>query len=164
MAESEEAGDRGVRLEDLYNEHILRFVANITRIGRLAKPDATATVHSRLCGSTVTVDIVMDGDTFADFAHEVRACALGQTSAAIMAEHIVGATKSDVLAARRQLLEMLKHDGPPPGGRFADLAILEPVKHYKPRHAATMLPFDAVAAALHELEESTANSPAGKAG
>jgi NifU-like protein involved in Fe-S cluster formation len=162
MVESGEAKD--LRLEDLYNDEILRFAGNITRVGRLAAPDASATVHSRLCGSTATVDILMDGDEFVDFAHEVRACALGQTSAAIMASNIVGATKSDVLTARRQLVDMLKHDGPPPDGRFADLAVLEPVRDYKPRHAAVLLPFDAVAAALRQIEDAAAGAVRGEDG
>ena len=70
-------------IDEIYNNRILEFAANIPRIGRLAAPDATATAHSKLCGSTVTVDLVLDGDVVADFAHEVRACALGQASSSI---------------------------------------------------------------------------------
>ena len=139
------------RLEDLYNDKILQFAGNIGRIGRLDAPDATATAHSRLCGSTVTVDIAVENETVVDFAHEVRACALGQASSAIMAKFVVGASLEELLAVRDQMLRMLKEDGPPPGGRFADLAILEPVRDYRARHASTMLTFDAVASAIAQL-------------
>jgi NifU-like protein involved in Fe-S cluster formation len=152
MAENPDS--TGLRLEDLYNEKILQFAGNISRIGRLDAPDATATAHSRLCGSTVTVDIRLDGETVTDFAHEVRACALGQASSAIMAKNIVGATRDELLTAREEMLAMLKDGGPPPGGRFADLAILQPVRDYKARHASTMLTFDAVVSALEQIGEA----------
>lgn len=139
------------RLEDLYNDKILQFAGNIGRIGRLENPDATATAHSRLCGSTVTVDIAVNGDAVVDFAHQVKACALGQASSAIMALQIVGSTFDELLAVRDQMHRMLKEDGPPPGGRFADLAILEPVRDYRARHASTMLTFDAVISAIGQL-------------
>ncbi len=139
------------RLEDLYNDKILQFAGNIGRIGRLEQPDATATAHSRLCGSTVTVDIVVDGNVVVDFAHQVKACALGQASSAIMALQIVGATFDELLAVREQMLRMLKEGGSPPDGRFADLAILEPVRDYRARHASTMLAFDAVANAIGQV-------------
>lgn len=146
---SETSGDR--RLEDLYNVQILKFAGNIGRIGRLDAPDATATAQSRLCGSTVTVDISVSGETITDFAHEVRACALGQASSSIMAQHVVGSTFDELLAVREEMLRMLKQDGPPPGGRFADLAALQPVRDYRARHASTMLTFDAVVDAIASL-------------
>jgi NifU-like protein involved in Fe-S cluster formation len=96
----------------------------------------------------------MDGDTVTDFAHEVRACALGQASSAIMAENIVGATRVELLTVREEMLAMLKHGGPPPGGRFADLAILQPVRDYKARHPSTMLTFDAVVSAIQQIGEA----------
>lgn len=151
VAEMAEPGT-SPRLEDLYNDNILRFAANIQRIGHLDSPDATATAHSRLCGSTVTVELAVDGDRVTDFAHEVRACALGQASSSIMAQRIVGASKDELRAVRTQMLAMLKEGGPPPSGRFADLAILEPVRDYKARHASTMLTFDAVASALDQID------------
>ena len=87
-------------LDDVYNKRILELAATIPRLGRLAAPDASATAHSRLCGSTVTVDIAMDGDVVTDFAHDVKACALGQASSAIMASHVVGATAAELRAPR----------------------------------------------------------------
>ncbi|MHA1559587.1 MAG: iron-sulfur cluster assembly scaffold protein [Alphaproteobacteria bacterium] len=139
------------RLEDLYNDQILKFAGNIGRLGRLEAPDATATAQSRLCGSTVTVDIAVRGETITDFAHEVRACALGQASSSIMAQHIVGTTIDELLAVREEMLRMLKQNGPPPRGRFSDLAVLQPVRDYRARHASTMLTFNAVADAIASI-------------
>ncbi len=138
-------------LNDIYNKQILTFAGTIPRLGRLDNPDATATAHSRLCGSTVTVDLKMDGDRVADFAHDVKACALGQASSSIMAANIVGARAEELRAVREAMLRMLKENGPPPEGRFADLKFLEPVRDYKARHASTMLTFDAVVDALDQI-------------
>src|SRR5260370_3890682 len=90
-------------LNDIYNQKILSFAANIPRLGRLAHPQASATAHSKLCGSTVTVDIAMDGDKVADFAHDVKACALGQASSSIMAHNVVGATAAELRAVREEM-------------------------------------------------------------
>jgi NifU-like protein involved in Fe-S cluster formation len=140
-------------IDEIYNARILGFAGNIGRVGRLARPDATATAHSKLCGSTVTVDIRMEGDTVADFAHEVKACALGQASSSVMARAVVGATAEELRVVRETMWRMLKENGPPPEGRFADLKYLEPVRDYKARHASTMLTFDAVVEALDQVEE-----------
>jgi NifU-like protein involved in Fe-S cluster formation len=139
-------------LSDVYNAKILELAGNIPRLGRLADPDASATAHSRLCGSTVTVDLKMDGDTVTDFAHEVKACALGQASSSIMARHIVGARADELRALRETMRKMLKEDGPPSTGRWADTAVLEPVRDFKARHASTMLTFDAVVSAIDQIE------------
>ena len=143
-------------IDEIYNAKILGFAGNIGRIGRLARPDATATAHSKLCGSTGTVDNRMDGDMVADFAHEVKACALGQASSSVMARAVVGATAQELRAVRETMRAMLKENGPPPEGRFADLKYLEPVRDYKARHASTMLTFDAVVDALGQVEEKRA--------
>jgi NifU-like protein involved in Fe-S cluster formation len=139
-------------IDDIYNRRILELAAGIPRLGRLEKPDATATAHSKLCGSTVTVDLKMDGDTVTDFAHEVRACALGQASSSIMAQNVVGARAAELRTVRAAMLRMLKEDGPAPNGRFAELEVLEPVRAYKARHASTMLTFDAVVDAIDQIE------------
>ncbi len=139
-------------IDDVYNAKILGFAGNIGRIGRLAHADATATAHSKLCGSTVTVDIAMDGDRISDFAQIVKACALGQASSAIMAENVVGATAAEMREVRETMRRMLKENGVPPEGRFADLRYLEPVRDYKARHASTMLTFDAVVDAIDQVE------------
>jgi NifU-like protein involved in Fe-S cluster formation len=143
-------------LDDIYNRQILEFAGTIPRLGRLPSPDATATAHSRLCGSTVTVDVNMNGDTVTDFAHEVKACALGQASSSIMARHVVGATAAELRDVRETMRKMLKEGGPPPGGRFAELKFLEPVRDYKARHASTMLTFDAVVDAVGQIEAKRA--------
>ena len=101
-------------LNDVYNKRILELAGNIPRLGRLARPDATATAHSKLCGSTVTVDLKMDGDTVTDFAHDVKACALGQASSSIMARHVIGAKADELRALRETMRRMLKENGPPP--------------------------------------------------
>jgi NifU-like protein involved in Fe-S cluster formation len=137
-------------LDDVYNRRILELAADIPRLGRLERPDASATAHSRLCGSTVTVDLVTDGDRVTDFAHEVKACALGQASSSVMGRQVVGATVDELREVREQMRRMLKENGEPPSGRWADLAALEPVRGFKARHASTMLTFDAVVQALEK--------------
>ena len=139
-------------LDDIYNARILEFAGNIPRIGRLADPHATARAHSRLCGSTVTVDIKFEDGRVSDFAHDVKACALGQASSSIMARHVLGSTPSELRDLRQTMLTMLKENGPPPEGKWSDLKFLEPVRDYKARHASTMLTFDAVVDAVNQVE------------
>src|SRR5437588_5932181 len=143
-------------LNEVYNSRILELAGNIPRLGRLATPDATATAHSKLCGSTVTVDLKMDGDQITDFAHDVKACALGQASSSIMARNVIGARADELRALRESVRRMLKEDGTPPGGRWADIAVLEPVRDYKARHASTLLTFDAVVDAINQIERNRA--------
>jgi NifU-like protein involved in Fe-S cluster formation len=140
-------------LNDVYNRRILELAADIPRSGRLPHPDASATAHSKLCGSTVTIDLAMEGDRITDFAHDVRACALGQASSSIMARNVVGASAAEVRDIREQMYRMLKENGPAPGGKWADLAVLEPVRDYKARHASTLLTFDAVVDAIGQIEQ-----------
>jgi len=147
-------------IDDVYNAKILGFAGNISRIGRLEHPDASARAHSRLCGSTVTVDLKMADGVVTDFAHEVKACALGQASSAIMAANVVGATAEELRTVRQAMLKMLKENGPPPTGRFEDLKYLEPVRDYKARHASTMLTFDAVVDAIDQIEKREAEKAA----
>jgi NifU-like protein involved in Fe-S cluster formation len=139
-------------LNDVYNAKILELAGNIPRLGRLAAPDASATAHSKLCGSTVTVDLKMADGAVADFAHDVKACALGQASSSIMARHVIGAKPAELRELREAVRKMLKENGPPPNGRWADIAVLEPVRDYTARHASTMLTFDAVVSALDKIE------------
>jgi NifU-like protein involved in Fe-S cluster formation len=147
-------------LNDVYNGRILDLAGNIPRLGRLAGADASATAHSKLCGSTVTVDLKMDGPVVTDFAHEVKACALGQASSSIMARHVVGAKADELRSLRETVRKMLKENGPPPSGKWADIAVLEPVRDYKARHASTMLTFDAVVSAIDQIESRQAQKPA----
>jgi len=140
-------------LNDVYNKRILELAADIPRQGRLAAPDATATAHSKLCGSTVTVDLVLRDGKVADFAHDIKACALGQASSSIMARNVVGSTPDELREIRETVRKMLKENGAPPAdGKWADVAVLEPVRDYKARHASTLLTFDAVVDAIGRLE------------
>jgi NifU-like protein involved in Fe-S cluster formation len=139
-------------LNEVYNKRILELAGNIPRLGRLPAPDASATAHSKLCGSTVTVDLQMVGDTVTQFAHEVKACALGQASSSIMARNVIGAKAPELRVLRDTVRKMLKENGSPPDGKWADIAVLEPVRDYKARHASTMLTFDAVVSAIDQIE------------
>ena len=139
-------------LNEVYNRRILELAASIPRLGRLGDPDATATAHSKLCGSTVTTDIKMDGDVVTDFAHEVKACALGQASSSIMARNVVGSRGQELRELRETVRRMLKENGAPPAGKWADIAVLQPVRDYKARHASTLLTFDAVVSAIDQIE------------
>ena len=140
-------------LNEVYNRRILELAAAIPRIGRLEQPDASATALSKLCGSTVTIDLKMDGDTVTDFAHEVKACALGQASSSIMARNIVGSKASELKALREGVRKKLKENGAPPAnGKWTYIAVLEPVRGYKARHASTLLTFDAVVDAIDQIE------------
>jgi NifU-like protein involved in Fe-S cluster formation len=139
-------------LSEIYNQRILELSANIPRAERLADAHATATAHSKLCGSTVTVDVKLAGDRVAAFGQTVKACLLGQAAAAVMGHNILGSSAEELRAVGAQMRKMLKANGPPPGGRWADLAVLEPVRDHKARHASTLLVFDAVEAALAAAE------------
>jgi NifU-like protein involved in Fe-S cluster formation len=139
-------------LSDVYNKRILELAADIPLLERLDRPDAPAKAHSRLCGSTVTVDVTMDGDVVTGFGHDVKACALGQASSSIMARNVIGSNASELRELRETVRKMLKENGAPPSGKWADIAVLEPVRDYKARHASTLLTFDAVVDALNQIE------------
>ncbi len=137
---------------NLYSHDLLARAAGIGRIGRLAAPHGSATAVSRVCGSEVEVDVELDpGGRVADFAQEVRACAVGQAAAAIVAEAAIGAAINEVRAARDAFRAFLSADGPPPDGRFRDLAALAPVRGYRQRHASAQL-------ALKALDEAMTNA------
>jgi NifU-like protein involved in Fe-S cluster formation len=140
------------QLDEIYNQRILELSANIARTDRLADADASATAHSKLCGSTISVDIKLAGDRVSAYGQTVKACLLGQAAASIMARNIIGSDAGELREVGAAMRKMLKANGPPPGGRWADLAVLEPVRDYKARHASTLLVFDAVESALAEAE------------
>ena len=152
-------------LDDIYNLRILELAADIPHSNRLENPDATASARSKLCGSTITIDLKMADGRVADFGQTVKACLLGQASASIVGREIVGTTADEFRTVAAGMRRMLKEHGPPPAGRWADLAILEPVKDYPHRHASTLLVFDAVETALDEIEakEGAARSEGAKA-
>ena len=139
-------------LDDIYSMKIMELAAAIPRCERLAVPDATASAHSKLCGSTIVIDLKVEDDRVIDFGQNVRACLLGQAAASVMGREVVGSTVAELHDIAADMRRMLKENGPPPAGRWADLAVLEPVRDYKARHASTLLVFDAVEKALDEIE------------
>jgi NifU-like protein involved in Fe-S cluster formation len=155
--------EEALMLDDVYNRRILELAADIPRQGRLAAPDASATAHSKLCGSTVTIDLRMAGDVVSDFAHEVKACALGQASSSIMARNVVGSTAAELREIREIARKMLQENGAPPTGKWEDLKVLEPVRDYKARHASTLLTFDAVVEAIGKIEAARQDRSADQA-
>jgi NifU-like protein involved in Fe-S cluster formation len=141
-------------IDELYSAKILKAAANMPRAGRLADPEGSSEKVSKLCGSRVIVDVKLKDGKVSDYAQEVKACALGQAAASIMGEHAIGASLDEIESARDALRAMLKAGGPAPQGRFADLAMLAPVKDYPPRHTSTMLAFEATAEAVRRALES----------
>ena len=141
-------------IDDIYSAKVLALAANLPRLGRLAAPDGSSEKVSKLCGSRVLVDVAVEGDRVSDFAQEVKACALGQASASVLGAHVLGASLDELESARAQFRAMLKDGGSPPEGRFADLAMLAPVKDYPARHASTLLAFEAVCEAVRKALES----------
>ena len=139
-------------IDEIYNRRILELAADIPHLGRLPAPQATAIAHSKLCGSKVTVDLAMENGRVSEFAHDVKACALGQASSSIMGRHIIGATPAELRALRETMYRMLKEQGEPPQGEWADCEALTPVRDYKARHASTLLTFDAVVDAVNQIE------------
>jgi len=137
-------------IDDLYSDRILRLAANMPRLGRLAAPDGSAEKVAKLCGSRIIVDVKLKDGKIDDFAQEVKACALGQAAAGVLGAHVIGATPAEIEMARDAFRAMLREGGPAPSGRFSDLAMLEPVKDYPPRHASTLLAFDATVEACRQ--------------
>jgi NifU-like protein involved in Fe-S cluster formation len=138
--------------EDIYSQRILELAAAIPRTARLEAPHASATAHSKLCGSTVSVDLAMEGDIVTDYGQSVKACLLGQSSASVMGREIIGSNAAELRAVGAAMRKMLKQGGPPPTGKWGDLAVLEPVRDYKARHPSTLLVFDAVEDAIAQIE------------
>ena len=139
-------------LSAIYSTELLELAAAIPRTKRLERPDASATAHSKLCGSTVSVDLVMDGQRIVDFGQTVKACLLGQAAASIVGREIIGTSGEEIKAVGETMRAMLKEIGPVPTGKWADLALLEPVRDYKARHTSTLLVFEAIGRALDEIE------------
>ena len=147
-------------IDDLYSAKLLKLAANMPRLGRLPAPDASSEKVSKLCGSRVVVDVTVEGDRVADFAQDVKACALGQASAAVLGAHVVGASLAEIEMARDQFRAMLKAGADAPEGRFSDLSMLAPVKDYPARHTSTLLAFEAAAEAVRRAVERTSRAGA----
>ncbi|WP_422028110.1 iron-sulfur cluster assembly scaffold protein [Pyruvatibacter mobilis] len=142
----------GTALNDVYNARILELAGNIPRIGKLEDAEASASAISKMCGSKVTVHLKMADGRVSDFAHEVHACALGQASSSVMARHVIGATRADIEQVRDQMRAMLKEEGDPPSGDWADLEVLLPARDFKNRHQSIMLTFEATLDAISQIE------------
>ena len=143
-----------MELSDLYSQKILDLAGNAPQPGRLPGADASARKVSRVCGSVIEVDVVVRDGVIADYGHEISACALGQTSAAVVAREIVGTPVAEFRQLREQMHAMLKENGAPPSGKWDDLRFLEPVREYRARHMSTLLVFDAVVEALEKAESA----------
>jgi len=143
-------------LTQLYSKRILALTAEIPHAGKLEAPQARVKKRSPLCGSTVTVDLVEQDGRIVDFAQNVKACALGQASAAILGAHVMGQDRATIATAREALFAMLREDGPTPPAPFEELEVLRPAKDYKNRHPSILLAWDATLAALDEAEAAPA--------
>jgi len=143
-------------LDEIYHTRILELAAAIPHTERLTDPDATASAHSKLCGSTIDIDIKMSGGRVVDFGQTVKACLLGQAAASVVGREIIGTDAEEFATVAEAMRRMLKENGPPPQGRWADLGVLEPVRDYKARHASTLLVFDALLKAMEEVRAKTA--------
>jgi NifU-like protein involved in Fe-S cluster formation len=138
----------------LYSARILALAADIPHLDRLAAPDATVKRRSPLCGSTVTVDVVVSDGRITEFGQDVKACALGQAAASVVGGAVIGATRQQVEAARDQLRAMLKENGPAPDAPFDGLEVLIPARDYKNRHASILLAIEATAEAMEKAEQA----------
>ena len=143
-------------LVKLYSGRILELAADIPHLGRLPAPQGSAKKRSPLCGSTVTVDLTLDGDRIASFGQDVKACALGQASASVTARAVIGRTRDQVAQARAELEAMLKRGGPVPAAPFGGLEVLLPARDYANRHASILLSLDATLAAMDEALKARA--------
>jgi NifU-like protein involved in Fe-S cluster formation len=143
-----------MELSDLYSEKILDLAANAVQPGRLAEPDGSARRVSRVCGSVIEVDVALRDGVIVGYGHKISACALGQTSAAVVAREIVGTPVTDFRQVAAEMRAMLAGDGAPPSGKWADLRYLEPVRDYRARHGSTLLVFDAVLGAVENAESA----------
>lgn len=141
-------------LDAIYNKKILEFAGNIPRLERLENPQASARAHSKLCGSTVDVDLVMEDGKVSDYGQRVNACALGQAASSVVGRLIIGSDGDELRLVREQMHSMLKENGPPPAGKWEDLQYLEPVRDYPARHTSTLLIFDAVVDAVEQIEQA----------
>ena len=136
----------------LYSARILALAADIPHHGRLSGPEGTARRRSPLCGSTVTADVTVSGGRITDFAQDVKACALGQASAAVLGQVVIGRRLPELIAARDALRAMLKDEGPVPPSPFDAYEVMLPARDYKNRHASILLPLEAVCEAMQAAE------------
>ncbi|MBL9072408.1 iron-sulfur cluster assembly scaffold protein [Tabrizicola sp.] len=136
----------------LYSGRILALAADIPHLGRLSAPQASARRRSPLCGSTVTADVVVKDGRVAEFAQDVKACALGQASAAVLGQVVIGRTLPELEAAREALQAMLKDGGQVPPAPFDGYEVLLPARDYKNRHPSILLALEAACEAMEAAQ------------
>ena len=153
-------------IDELYSARILSLAANLPHSGRLAEPQGTGERVAKLCGSKAIVDITLDAEgRIADFAQDVKACALGQAAAGVLGESVIGASLDEIETARDAMLAMLKSGGEGPVGRFEGLRALKLVAGYPARHASTMVAIEATLDAVRQaLQRDTADTRTSLAG
>jgi NifU-like protein involved in Fe-S cluster formation len=138
----------------LYNADILRLATSIPHHVRLTAPHGTAERRSPICGSRITVDVALDDQgRIAALGQEVRACALGQASAALMGTSAIGMTLDEVTAARDRLTAFLAGQCDD-AGDWPGLDIFAPARPHAARHPSIRLPFEAMAAAIEQALEA----------
>lgn len=138
-------------IDELYSARVLSLAANLPHSGRLPAPEGTAERVAKLCGSKAVVDVVLDEEgRVAEFAQDVRACALGQAAAGVLGQSVIGASEAELSAARDAMVAMLKSDGEGPNGRFQDLRLLKQVADYPQRHQSTMVAIEATLEAVRQ--------------
>ena len=152
--------ERRFMSEQLYNDAILKLAAGLVAEDRLSDPDISVTVDSPLCGSRVKIDVKYSEETglISGYGHEVRACALGQSSAAIVAKTAVGCSLEEISLAKKQLENMLKKEGPVPEGKWYEYEALLPARSHRSRHASILLPLKAVEKAITEVKDGREKS------
>jgi len=140
-------------INELYNRQILNQAAQISHVGRLQNPQASAFKQAKYCGSTITVDLNLQDGVVTDFAQEIQACALGQAAASIIASKIIGTSAAELRLVHQPLKRMLQQAAAPPQGRFEAFAMLQPAKDYKARHGSILLVLEAIVACLNQIED-----------
>lgn len=141
-------------LMQLYSRRILALTTVIPHLGRLTDPQAEATRRAPHCGSSVSVQLRLSGGRIAEFAQEVRACALGQASASVLGQAVIGCDRAEIAAARDDLRAMLKDDAPPPAAPFDALEALIPARAYPNRHASILLAWEATLDAMDQAAKA----------
>ncbi len=138
----------------LYSNQILALASDLPHVGRLANPHASSKRRAPLCGSMVTIDIAMENGVITEYAQDVKACALGQASAAILGENIIGCSIVQVRTARDQMAAMLRENGPVPEAPFEGFEVLVPARDFANRHASILLAVEATLDAMSQLQHA----------
>ena len=142
----------------LYSGRILELAAAIPLSGSLSAPQGRAKCRSPLCGSSISVDLQQSDGRISAFAQDVRACALGQASAAILGQVVLGQDIHALRRARSALKDMLSAQGAPPEAPFQGYEALLAARNFPNRHASILLALDASIAALEQALSASASA------